>query len=132
MVRKTANQRLAEREERGRSELLDHLFEPWIGGAGNAETLSRLGPVDPRKAASVTRALETDIVPSFREMTLETQGRLQAALKVLAHNDGEEFRTYWLEMRAPFGEDGADADAIFKVLAPLLGVRLPEGRQASS
>tara|TARA_R110001606_G_scaffold342153_2_gene490576 strand:- start:79434 stop:79826 length:393 start_codon:yes stop_codon:yes gene_type:complete len=125
-VRKTAKQRLAEREARGRSELMDSLFDPWIGGADNAATLERLGAVDPLDAAQVTEALRADIVPALAEVTRETQSRIRAALTVLAHSDGEEFRAYWLDLRAPFGTTEAEADAIFPVLAKSLGVRLPE------
>lgn len=125
-MRKTAKERLAEREARGRSELLDSLFDPWIGGADKAETLARLGPVDPLDAAQVARAIQVDIVPAFGAVTRETQTRIRAALTVLANSDGEEFRDYWLDLRAPFGTTGAEADAIFPVLAKSLGVRLPE------
>lgn len=125
-MRKTAPQRLAEREARARSELLDGLFDAWIGGANNAATLDRLGPVDPRDAVAVAQALRTDILPAFAEVTRETQGRIRAAMTFLAQGDGAEFRAYWLDLRAPFGEAEADADAIFPVLARLLGVRLPE------
>lgn len=125
-MRKTAKERLAEREARGRSELLDSLFDPWIGGADNAAILERLGAVDPLDAAQVTTALRTDIVPALAEVTRETQTRIRAALTVLAHSDGAEFRDYWLDLRAPFGTTGAEADAIFPVLAKSLGVRLPE------
>lgn len=125
-MRKTAKQRLAEREARGRSELLDSLFDPWIGGANNAATLERLGPVDPLDAAQVERAMRADIVPALAEVTRETRTRIRAALTVLANSDGAEFRDYWLDLRAPFGTTGAEADAIFPVLAKSLGVRLPE------
>jgi hypothetical protein len=125
-MRKTARERLAEREARARSELLDSLFDPWIGGAGNAATLARLGPVDPLDATQVTRAMRTDILPAFAEVTHETRTRIRAALTVLAHSDGSEFREYWLDLRAPFGTTEAEADAIFPVLAKSLGVRLPE------
>lgn len=125
-MRKTARERLAEREARGRSELLDSLFDPWIGGANKAETLARLGPVDPLDATQVTRAMRTDILPAFAEATRETQTRIRAALTVLAHSDGAEFREYWLDLRPPFGTTEAEADAIFPVLAKSLGVRLPE------
>ena len=125
-MRKTAKQRLAEREARARSELMDSLFDPWIGGAEHAATRARLGAVDPLDAAQVNRAMQADIVPALGEMTRETQARIRAALTVLAQSDGEEFRAYWLELRAPFGTTGADADAIFPVLAKSLGVRLPE------
>ncbi len=125
-MRKTAPQRLAEREARARSELLDSLFDVWIGGAKNAETLARLGPVDAQDAAAVERALRSDILPAFAEVTRETQTRIRAALTVLAHSDGAEFREYWLDLRAPFGTTEADADAIFPITARLLGVRLPE------
>lgn len=125
-MRKTAPQRLAEREARARSELLDSLFDAWIGGAGNGATLARLGPVDPRDEAAVAAALRADIMPAFAELTRETQTRIRAALTVLVNSDGEEFRAYWLDLRAPFGVDEADADAIFPVVARSLGVRLPE------
>ena len=124
-MRKTAKQRLAEREARARSELMDSLFDPWIGG-DHAAPRARLGAVDPLDAAQVNRAMQADIVPALGEMTRETQARIRAALTVLAQSDGEEFRAYWLELRAPFGTTGADADAIFPVLAKSLGVRLPE------
>lgn len=125
-MRKTAKERLAEREARARSELMDSLFDPWIGGANNAATLDRLGAVDPLDAEQVARAMRTDIVPAMAEVTRETQTRIRAALTVLAHSDGEEFRAYWLDLRAPFGTTEAEADAIFPVLAKSLGVRLPE------
>lgn len=125
-MRKTAKERLAEREARARSELLDGLFDAWIGGADNAGTLARLGPVDPQDPAAVARALRADILPAFADLTRETQTRIRAALTVLAHGDREEFRLYWLELRAPFGASEADADAIFPEVARLLGVRLPE------
>ncbi|WP_396595475.1 hypothetical protein [Brevundimonas sp. R86498] len=125
-MRKTAPQRLAEREARARSELLDSLFDPWIGGAGKAEMLTRLGPVDPMDAKDVARALQTDIAGPFAELTRETQTRIKAALAVLVNSDGEEFRAYWLDLRAPFGTTEAEADAIFPVVAKSLGVRLPE------
>ena len=125
-MRKTAKERLAEREARARSELMDSLFEPWIGGANKAETLDRLGTVDPMDAVQVARAMRTDIVPAMAGVTRETQTRIRAALTVLAHSDGAEFRAYWLDLRAPFGTTEAEADAIFPVLAKSLGVRLPE------
>jgi len=125
-MRKTARERLAEREARARSELMDSLFDPWIGGADNAATLARLGPVDPLDAAQVARAMQADVVPAMAEATRETQSRIRAALTVLAHSDGAEFRAYWLDLRPPFGTTGAEADAIFPVLAKSLGVRLPE------
>ncbi len=125
-MRKTAKQRLAEREARARSELLDSLFDPWIGGADNAATLARLGAVDPLDAAQVNRAINTDIVPAMAQMTRETRDRIRTALSVLARSDGTEFREYWLDLRAPFGTTEAEADAIFPVLAKSLGVRLPE------
>jgi hypothetical protein len=125
-MRKTAPQRLAEREARARSELLDSLFDSWIGGAGNAATLARLGPVDPLDAKAVARALKADIVAPFTELTRETQTRIKAALTVLAHSDGAEFRDYWLDLRAPFGSTEAEADAIFPVVARTLGVKLPD------
>lgn len=130
-MRKTAKERLAEREARGRSELLDSLFDPWIGGANKAETLARLGPVDPLDASQVARAMQVDIVPAMAGVTRETQARIRAALTVLAHSDGEEFREYWLDLRPPFGTTGAEADAIFPVLAKSLGVRLPETSSGS-
>ena len=125
-MRKTAPQRLAEREARARSELLDSLFDAWIGQANNADALARLGPVDPMNAKDVAHALRTDIAGPFAELTRETQGRIKAALTVLANSNGEEFRAYWLDLRAPFGTTEAEADAIFPVLAKSLGVRLPE------
>ncbi len=125
-MRKTAPQRLAEREARARSELLDGLFDPWIGGANNAALLARLGPVDPLDASQVGNALRADIAGPFAEMTRETQTRIRAALSVLANSDGEEFRAYWLDLNAPFGTTEADADALFPVVARLLGVRLPD------
>lgn len=125
-MRKTAPQRLAEREARARSELLDSLFEPWIGAVDRAEVLARLGPVDALDGAQVAAALHIDIVPAFAEVTRETQGRIRAALTVLANGDGTEFREYWLDLRAPFGTTEAEADAIFPVVARSLGVRLPE------
>ncbi len=125
-MRKTANQRLAEREARARSELLDSLLDPWIGGAGNAETRARLGPVDPLDAGQVTQALKTDITGPFAELTRETQSRIRAALAVLASSDGAEFRAYWLDLNAPFGTTEAQADAIFPLLARSLGVTLPD------
>lgn len=125
-MRKTAPQRLAEREARARSELLDSLFDPWIGGAGKAETLARLGPVDPMDPKAVAQALRMDITGPFAELTRETQGRIKAALTVLANSDGAEFRAWWLDLRAPFGTTEAEADAIFAVVARTLGVRLPD------
>ena len=125
-MRKTARERLAEREARARSELLDSLLDPWIGGANKADTLARLGPVDPMDAAQVAGAIRTDIAPAFADVTRETQTRIRAALTVLAHSDGTEFQEYWLDLRAPFGTTEAEADAIFPVLAKSLGVRLPE------
>ena len=59
-------------------------------------------------------------------MTRETQTRIRAALTVLANSDGEEFRAYWLDLRAPFGATEADADAIFPVVARAVGVKLPD------
>ena len=91
-MRKTAPQRLAEREARARSELLDSLFDPWIGGANNAAVLARLGPVDPLNAAQVAQALRADIAGPFAELTRETQTRIRAALTVLVRSDGAEFR----------------------------------------
>jgi hypothetical protein len=125
-MRKTAPQRLAEREARARSELLDSLFDPWIGGAGNAATLARLGPVDPMDAKDVARALKADIAGPFAELTRETQTRIRAALTVLVASDGAEFRDYWLDLRPPFGSTEAEADAIFPVVARTLGVKLPD------
>lgn len=125
-MRKTAPQRLAEREARARSELLDSLFEAWIGGADKSEVLARLGPVDPQDGPAVMRALRADILPAFADLTRETQDRIRKALGVIALGDREEFRVYWPELRAPFGTSEADADAIFPVLARSLGVRLPE------
>jgi hypothetical protein len=125
-MRKTAPQRLAEREARARSELLDSLFDPWIGGSGNAVTLDRLGAVDPMDPKAVAQALRTDIAEPFAELTRETQTRIRAALAVLAHSDGAEFRAYWLDLRAPFGATEAEADAIFPVVARTLGVKLPD------
>jgi len=125
-MRKTAPQRLAEREARARSELLDSLFDPWIGRAGNAATLARLGPVDPMDAKDVARALKADIAGPFAELTRETQTRIRAALTVLVASDGAEFRDYWLDLRPPFGSTEAEADAIFPVVARTLGVKLPD------
>ncbi|MBU1345526.1 MAG: hypothetical protein KKA16_01080 [Alphaproteobacteria bacterium] len=125
-MRKTAPQRLAEREARARWELLDSLFDAWIGRANNAATLDRLGPVDPLNAAEVSRALKADITGPFADLTRETQGRIKAALTVLATSDGAEFREYWLDLRAPFGTTEADADAIFPVVARTFGVKLPD------
>ena len=125
-MRKTAPQRLAEREARARSELLDSLFDPWIGGANNASTLARLGPVDPLDAKAVSQALRTDIAEPFAELTRETQTRIRAALTVLARSDGAEFRAYWFDLNAPFGTTEAEAEAIFPVLARSLGVRFPD------
>ena len=93
-MRKPAPQRLAEREARARSELLDSLFDPWIGQANNEGILARLGPVDPLNAADVARALKADIPGPFAELTCETQTRIKAALTVLASSDGAEFREY--------------------------------------
>ena len=125
-MRKTAPQRLAEREARARSELLDSLFDAWIGQANNAATLDRLGPVDPLNAKEVARALKADIQGPFAELTRETRTRIQAALAVLANSDGSEFREYWLDLRAPFGATEAEADAIFPVVARTFGVKLPD------
>lgn len=125
-MRKTAPQRLAEREARARSELLDSLFDAWIGQANNDATLARLGPVDPLNAADVSRALKADIAGPFAELTRETQGRIRAALTVLALSDGQEFRAYWLDLRAPFGATEAEADAIFPAVARTFGARLPD------
>lgn len=125
-MRKTAPQRLAEREARARAELLDSLFDPWIGGANNVAPLARLGPVDPLDTAQVAQALRADIAGPFAQLTRETQTRIRAALTVLARSDGAEFRAYWLDLNAPFGTTEADADAIFPVLARSLGVRHPD------
>ena len=125
-MRKTAPQRLAEREARARSELLDSLFDAWIGQANNAQTLARLGPVDPLTAKDVARALRADIEGPFTELTRETQTRIKAALTVLANSDGQEFRAYWLDLRAPFGTTEAEADAIFPVIARTFGAKLPD------
>lgn len=125
-MRKTAPQRLAERESRARSELLDSLFEVWIGQATNQATLDRLGPIDPLNPKDVTRALKADIAGPFAELTRETQTRIKAALTVLASSNGEEFREYWLDLRAPFGTTVDEADAIFPVVARTFGVRLPD------
>ena len=125
-MRKTAPQRLAEREARARSELLDSLFDCWIGQATSETTAARLGPVDPLNPKDVARALRTDIEGSFAELTRETQGRIKAALTVLAASDGAEFRAYWIDLRAPFGSTEAEADAIFLVVAKAFGVKLPD------
>ncbi|WP_428150719.1 hypothetical protein [Brevundimonas sp.] len=125
-MRKTAPQRLAEREARARQELLDSLFEPWIGQAGNPARLNRLDLVDPRDEGDVALALKAEITGPFTEMTRETQTRIRAALTVLANGDGAEFREYWLDLRAPFGSTEAEADAIFPVVARTFGVRLPD------
>ena len=125
-MRKTAPQRLAERESRARSELLDSLFDAWIGQATNEATLARLGPIDPLNPKDVGRALKADITGPFAELTRETQTRIKAAQTVLANSDGAEFREYWLDLRAPFGTTEAEADAIFPVVARTFGVRLPE------
>ena len=124
-MRKTAKERLAERDARARSELLDALFEPWIGAANNPDLLARLGGLDAHSPKAVTRALTADILPVFETMTRETQGRIRTALTVLMQGDGEEFRTYWLELPPPFGPEAEDADAILPVLAELLAVRRP-------
>lgn len=125
-MRKTARERVAEREARARSELLDSLFDAWIGRANDAETLARLGEVDPLDARAVAKAFRTDIAEPFAELTRETQTRISAALTVLANSDGEEFRAYWQDLRAPFGVTEADADAIFPVVARAVGVTLPD------
>lgn len=122
-MRKTAKERLAERDARARSELLDALFEPWIGAANNPNLLARLGELDAHRPKAVTRALTADILPVFETMTLETQGRIRTALTVLMQGGGEEFRTYWLELPPPFGAGEADADAILPVLTELLAPR---------
>ncbi len=125
-MRKTAPQRLAEREARARQELLDSLFEPWIGQAGNPARLNRLDLVDPRDEGDVALALKAEITGPFAEMTRETQTRIRAALTVLAASDGTEFREYWLDLRAPFGSTEEDADAIFPVVARIFGAKLPD------
>ena len=125
-MRKTAPQRLAEREARARSELLDSLFDAWIGQAGNSATQNRLDLVDPRNPDDVALALKAEITGPFAELTRETQTRIRAALTVLANSDGTEFREYWLDLRAPFGTTEQDADAIFPVVARLFGVKLPD------
>ena len=125
-MRKTANQRLAEREARARQELLDGLFDPWIGQAGKTDRPNRLDLVDPREADDVALALKAEITGPFAEMTRETQTRIRAALTVLAASDGTEFREYWLDLRAPFGTTEQDADAIFPVVARTFGVKLPD------
>jgi len=122
-MRKTAKERLAERDARARSELLDALFEPWIGAGNNSELLPRLGGIEPHDTKAVSKALTADIVPIFEGMTLETQGRIRTALSVLARGDGEEFRTYWLELPPPFGAAETDPDLILPVLADLLAPR---------
>lgn len=122
-MRKTAKERLAERDARARSELLDALFEPWIGAGDNRDLMAPLGDVDPRDARAVSRALTADILPIFETMTLETQGRIRTALSVLAQGDGEEFRTYWIELPPPFGAGEADPDLILPVLTELLAPR---------
>jgi hypothetical protein len=125
-MRKTAPQRLAEREARARSELLDSLFDAWIGQANNEATLSRLGPVDPLNPRDVARALKADITGPFADLTRETQTRIKAALTVLANSNGAEFREYWLDLRGPFGTTEDEADAIFPVVARTFGVKLPD------
>ncbi|CAL1690689.1 hypothetical protein MMB232_00823 [Brevundimonas subvibrioides] len=125
-MRKTAQQRLAEREACARSELLDSLFDAWIGQAANAGTLARLGPVDPLNTQDVARALKVDIEKPFTALTRETQARIKAALTVLTNSNGAEFRAYWLDLRAPFGATEAEADAIFPVVARTFGVKLPD------
>lgn len=122
-MRKTAKERLAERDARARSELLDALFEPWIGGGNNPDLQGRIGDIDPRDAGAVSRALSADILPVFEGMTLETQGRLRTALSILSGGDGEEFRTYWLELPPPFGPDEGDGDRVLPVLSDLLAPR---------
>lgn len=119
-MRKTAKERLAERDARARSELLDALFEPWIGAANNPDLLARLVGVDPHRPKAVARALNADILPVFETMTLETQGRIRTALSTLEQGGGEEFRTYWLELPPPFGAEEAHADAILPVLLALI------------
>lgn len=123
-MRKTAPQRLAEREARARSELLDSLFDAWIGQAGNPARQNRLDLVDPRNPDDVALALKAEIAGPFAELTRETQTRIRAALTVLANSDGTEFREYWLDLRAPFGTTEQDADAIFPVVARTFGVKL--------
>ena len=125
-MRKTAPQRLAEREARARSELLDSLFDAWIAGANKPDVIDRLGPVDPSNPKDVARALKADILGPFNDLTRETQGRIKAALTVLANSDGAEFREYWLDLRAPFGTTEEDADAIFPVVARTFGVKPPD------
>lgn len=125
-MRKTAPQRLAEREARARSELLDSLFDAWIGQAGNPARQNRLDLVDPRNPDDVALALKAEITGPFAELTRETQARIRAALTVLANSDGTEFREYWLDLRAPFGTTEQDADAIFPVVARMFGVKLPD------
>ncbi len=130
LMRKTAPQRLAEREARARSELLDSLFDAWIGQAGNSARQNRLDLVDPRNASDVALALKAEITGPFAELTRETQTRIRAALTVLANSDGTEFREYWLDLRAPFGTTEQDADAIFPVVARMFGVKLPDAPAA--
>ncbi len=125
-MRKTAPQRLAEREARARSELLDSLFDAWIGQAGNPARQNRLDLVDPRNPDDIALALKAEITGPFSELTRETQTRIRAALTVLANSDGTEFREYWLDLRAPFGTTEQDADAIFPVVARTFGVKLPD------
>lgn len=122
-MRKTAKERLAERDARGRCELLDALFEPWIGAGNNPELQARLGGIEPRDTKAVSKALTADIVPIFEGMTLETQGRIRTALSVLSQGDGEEFRTYWFELPPPFGAAETDPDLILPILADLLAPR---------
>ena len=81
-MRKTAPQRLAEREARARSELLDSLFDAWIGQAGNLARLNRLDLVDPQDPADVALALKAEITGPFAELTRETQGRIKAGSEV--------------------------------------------------
>ena len=125
-MRKTAKERLAERDARARSELFDTLFDAWIGGANNAALVERLGAIDARDRAAVAGALCSDIEPRFAELTRETQGRIRTAISIIAAARGEEFRVYWLELPPPFGASEAEADAVFPVLAKALGVRLPD------
>lgn len=123
MARKTARERLAERDSRARSELFDALFEPWIGGGNNPALQARIGAIDPRDAGAVTAALNADIVPVFEGMTRETQGRIRTALAVITEAGGEEFRVYWLELPPPFGDGEADGDLLLAALNGLLAAR---------
>lgn len=122
-MRKTAKERLAERDARARSELLDALFEPWIGAGNNPELQARLGGIEPRDTKAVSSALTADIVPMFEGMTRETQGRIRTALSVLTEGGGEEFRVYWLELPPPFGAGETDPDLILPVLTELMAPR---------